>query len=279
MTPPVVVAEVGCNHQGSLELAIRHIHEAAKAGASYVKFQKRDNGAHLLRNPDWNKPHPNPTQAFGPTYYEHRKALEFDGDTHQRLMDECTRAGIRYACSVWDMASAEWIADLKPDYIKVPSASNGNMELIAYLLREFRGEIHVSLGMTTNEERQELIGIAKLHAGRIRLYHCTSGYPVPFGQLDIDEIPSLAVGGLEPGYSGHHVGIAIDIAAYSKGATWIERHFTLDRTLKGTDQALSLEPPELSQLVFDLKRVHAAATKRMGIASVEKAQREKLRWT
>lgn len=278
MNPPVVVAEIGCNHQGSMKMAIESIGAAAKAGASFAKFQKRDNHLHLTRNPDWSKPHPNPSQAFGPTYYEHRRALEFDLLQHKELKQACESHGIGYACSAWDIPSARTIITLEPSYIKVPSASNGHLELIQVLLTEYTGEVHVSLGMATNEERRELIGIAKLHAGRVRLYHCTSGYPVPFGELNLDEIPTLAVGGLEPGYSGHHVGIAIDIAAYSKGATWIERHFTLDRTLKGTDQALSLEPPEMSQLVFDLKRVHAASTERMGITNVEEKQREKLRW-
>jgi len=261
-----------------MELAVKHIHAAAKAGATYVKFQKRDIETHSLNNPDWSKPHPNPSQSFGATYREHRQALELSSIQHAQLIEECRKAGIKYACSAWDVASAMDLIRLNPDYIKVPSACNGHFQLIRTLLTAYEGEIHVSLGMLSPKERSEIVGITRLHPDRIRLYHCTSGYPVPFGELDLEEIPALAVGDLAPGYSGHHVGIAIDIAAYAKGAQWIERHFTLDKTLKGTDQALSLEPPELAQLVFDLNRVHAASTERTGITAVEQIQREKLRW-
>lgn len=281
---PKVVAEAGCNHKGDMDIARQIIESAARfAKADYVKFQKRSN-RELLTPEEFNSPHPNPANSFGDTYGAHREFLEFDLDQHRTLIGWCREYGIRYSCSVWDLTSARQIAELEPDYIKIPSASNLNFPMLEWLAAEFGGELHISLGMTTPEEEERIVGLLEDHgaADRTVLYACTSGYPVPFEDVCLLEIVKLRerFGGRvrAVGFSGHHLGIAVDIAAVALGAAWIERHFTLDRTWKGTDHSASLEPDGLRRLVRDVRATAKALTvKDREILEIEEAQRKKLK--
>lgn len=281
---PVVVAEIGCNHKGEMEIAREMIGIAATfAKCDFVKFQKRTN-RELLTPEEYAAPHPNPMHAYGPTYGAHREYLEFDLDQHRQLQRWCAEFGIGYACSVWDLTSAREIASLDPAYIKVPSACNLRFDMLRELAGGFGGELHISLGMTTPEEEAQIVDVLRAERAlqRTVLYACTSGYPVPFDQLCLLEVRELVerygAGIQAVGFSGHHLGIAADIAAYTLGAQWIERHFTLDRTWKGTDHAASLEPDGLRRLVRDLRAVSQALTVRdRPILDVEVAQREKLK--
>jgi len=282
---PVVVAEIGANHKGDFEIAKELILLAKQCKADYAKFQKR-NPKELLTPEQYNAPHPNPMHSYGKTYGEHREFLEFTVDQHRELKQFCEENGIGYATSVWDNTSAREIISLDPDYIKVPSAINTNFEMLEILRDEYDKDIHVSLGMTTREEEKQIIeffeekGVAK---DRLVIYACTSGYPVPFEDVALLEIERLykeygdRVKNI--GFSGHHLGIAVDIAAYTLGANWIERHFTKDRTWKGTDHAASLEPPGLCKLVRDLNATYKALSyKKEDILEIEKAQRKKLKY-
>lgn len=282
---PSIIAEIGCNHAGSLDLAKRMIQVAAHfCEVDVVKFQKRDPRT-LLTEEQYNAPHPNASHSFGRTYGQHREFLEFTADEHRELMGACANAGVAYSTSTWDLPSARAINTLDPPLIKIPSASNTNFEMLAYLCDEFNGELHLSLGMTQRREEEEIVSFLD-GRGRLAstvLYACTSGYPVPFQDLCLGEITRLrdaygeSVGGI--GFSGHHLGIAADIAAQTLGANWIERHFTLDRTMKGTDHAASLEPDGMRKLVRDVRAVDAAlTTKREEILPIEEVQREKLKW-
>merc|ERR1719321_1838001 len=147
------------------------------------------------------------------------------------------------------------------------------------LREQYDGEVHISTGMTTKEEIEKIVAFWEEGKGRAKervvLYNCTSGYPVPFGDvclLDIRLLQEKYQGRVKAiGFSGHHLGIAIDVAAYALGAQWIERHFTKDRTWKGTDHAASLEPAGLEKLVRDLQATHAACTyKKTDILDLEK---------
>ncbi|REJ32606.1 MAG: N-acetylneuraminate synthase [Bacillota bacterium] len=284
MQPPFVVAEIGCNHRGELSTAEEMIRIAASVcRVDAVKFQKRS-PRELLTPEQYNAPHPVPHNAYGPTYGAHREALEFTVHQHRRLKDVCEEWGVVYSSSVWDMTSAREIAGLQPAYIKVPSAANTHFDMLRFLCDHFGGEIHVSLGMTTRAEEARII---ELLASRGRLadtvlYACTSGYPVKFEELCLLEIRRLRreYGGAVKaiGFSGHHLGIAADVAAMTVGARWIERHFTLDRTWKGTDHAASLEPDGLRRLVRDLRNVAAALRyKDQELLPVEVEQRRKLK--
>ena len=281
---PFLIAEIGCNHKGEMELA-KELIKIAKifCDADAVKFQKRNN-RELLTEDQYNAPHPNPSNSYGDTYGAHREYLEFDLAQNQELKDYCEEIGIVYSTSVWDLSSAKEIASINPEFIKIPSACNNNYEMLAWLCENYKGEIHISTGMTTKNETEDLVNFF-VERGRnmdLVLYNCTSGYPVPFEDvclLDIlilqekyaDKVKSI-------GFSGHHLGIAVDVAAFTLGANIIERHYTLDRTWKGTDHAASLEPMGLRKLSRDLKAVHQALTyKQKDILDIEMVQREKLK--
>lgn len=283
--PPIVIAEIGCNHKGEMETAREMIHMAKHfCQADVVKFQKR-NVKELLTSKQYNAPHPVPENAYGETYGAHREYLEFTKEQHKELKEYCDSIGIGYSSSVWDLKSAREIAGLKPFMIKVPSASNNHMEMLKWLCEEYGGEIHVSLGMTTRKEEEELIRQFE-RSGRMKdlvLYACTSGYPVPFKEVAMLEVKRLreSYGGKirEVGFSGHHNGKSIDVAAYALGAGIIERHYTLDRTWKGTDHAASLEPEGLRRLKLNLNYTYEALHyKEREILPIEEAQREKLKY-
>ncbi len=280
-----IIAEVGCNHKGDMEIAKEHIRVAAVyAKADVVKFQKRNN-RELLTEEQYNAPHPNPRNSYGDTYGEHREFLEFSVEQHRELMEECEKNGIAYSTSVWDTTSAREMASLKPKLLKVPSACNLHFEMLEVLASEYDDEIHLSLGMTTQEEEEKIVSFFE-ERGRAKdlvIYSCTSGYPVEFQDICLGEITRLKdsfEGRVKAiAFSGHHLGIAADIAALTLGATWVERHFTLDRTWKGTDHAASLEPDGLRRLCRDLRNVEKAlGHKSEEILPVEKVQRDKLKW-
>jgi sialic acid synthase len=281
---PKVVAEIGCNHKGDMGIARNMIESAARfAKADYVKFQKRCN-RELLTPEEYNAPHPNPANSYGATYGAHREFLEFDACQHRELKRWCEEFGIGYSTSVWDMTSAREMTRLQPHMLKVPSACNLHFEMLAFLATEYSGEIHISLGMTTAAEQEEIVALLEhLKAQhRVVLYACTSGYPVPFDQVCLLEVTRLReLYGhrvKDIGFSGHHLGIAVDVAAVALGANWLERHFTLDRTWKGTDHAASLEPDGLRKLVRDVRAVSASLTyKESGMADIELPQRAKLK--
>jgi N-acetylneuraminate synthase len=285
MRNPKVVAEIGCNHRGDMETAREMVMVAAQfCKVDVVKFQKRC-PRECLSPEEYNSPHPNPVNSYGRTYGEHREFLEFNIDQHRELKALCEAYKVDYCTSVWDMTSAREVIDIRPKLIKVPSACNTHFEMLGLLCDEYDGEIHISLGMTTASEEKDIVEFLE-RKGRHRdtvLYHCVSGYPVPFESLYLLEVPRLveAYGSRVKaiGYSGHHLGIAADVAAFAIGADWIERHFTLDRTWKGTDHAASLEPDGMRRVVRD---VHAAAKalqpSLQDIADIEFEQRNKLKW-
>jgi len=282
---PKVIAEIGCNHKGDMDIAKELITTAAIfCKADYVKFQKRHN-RELLSPEQYAAPHPNPINAYGRTYGEHRENLEFSVDQHKELMDFCDQMKIGYSTSVWDVTSAKQMAALKPEFLKVPSASNLHWPMLSVLADEFGGKIHLSLGMTTQDEMEQIVDFFE-QRGRAKdlvIYACTSGYPVAFEDVCLLEITRLRERFADRvdaiAFSGHHLGIAADVAALALGVEWIERHFTLDRTWKGTDHAASLEPDGLRRLVRDVRAVSQALTyKKTEILPVEAETRAKLKW-
>lgn len=284
MKAPKIVAEIGCNHKGDMAVAKEMIMTAASyCKADVVKFQKRC-PRELLSAEEYNAPHPHPENSYGSTYGAHREFLELNLEQHRQLQQWCVEYGIEYSTSVWDLTSAKEINSLRPSLIKVPSACNLNKPLLTYLCDEFAGEIHLSFGMTSPQE-QELIVAFFEEKGRNKdlvIYNCTSGYPVPFDDvclLELVRLRELYAGRVKAiGFSGHHLGIAVDSAAVALGAQWIERHYTLDRTWKGTDHAASLEPDGVRKLARDCRAVAKALTyKSEDILDIEKVQRDKLK--
>jgi N-acetylneuraminate synthase len=280
-----VIAEIGCNHKGEIDIAKEMI-KVAKifCEVDVIKLQKRNN-KELLTEKQYNAPHPNPHNSYGKTYGEHREFLEFTIEQHNELKNYCDELNITYSTSVWDLTSAIEITSLNPELIKIPSACNNNYDMLSWLCKNYQGEIHVSMGMTTKDEIETVISFFKDKNRNkdLVVYACTSGYPVPFNDVALLEIKRLKdlYGNQvkDIGFSGHHLGIAIDVVAYALGANWIERHYTLDRTWKGTDHAASLEPSGLRKLVRDLKAVNLALKyKSDDILDIEKVQRQKLKF-
>ena len=248
-----LAAEIGCNHMGDIKLAKHLIDQAKYCGADYVKFQKRDNKI-LFTKKEFNSKHQVPNNSFGKTYGLHREHLELNFQQHKIIAAYCKKKKIGYACSVWDVNSAKIISKISKKYIKVPSATNLNFEVLDFLCRKYKGDIHISTGMTTAKEIDEIINFIDIRKSlkKIVLYSCTSSYPAKIEDVKLLDILNLKnrygkyIKAL--GFSGHHNGISIDNASISLGASWIERHFTFDRSAKGTDHAASLELEGLSKL-------------------------------
>ena len=284
MSDIIIIAEIGCNHKGDMEIA----HEMIKIAAQFcnvdvVKFQKR-NSRELLSPDEFNAPHPVPHNSYGKTYGEHREFLEFNLEQHKQLKKWCEDWGVIYSTSVWDVTSAKEIVSLNPVLIKIPSPCNLMYDMLDYLCKNYGGELHLSLGMTTQSEEENIVNFFEEHnrSEDLVINSCTSGYPVPFEDICLNEIFRLRerfenrVKGI--GFSGHHLGIAADVAALAYGAKYFERHFTLDRTWKGTDHAASLEPDGMRKLTRDLRNVSKALSyKPKEILDIEEVQRMKLK--
>ena len=249
-----VIAEIGQNHQGDLELAKELIRTAKLCGADAVKSQKRD--IHSLLTPEeYSRPYDSP-HAFGQTYGEHREALEFSAEQWGELFDYARGIQIDLFASAWDLPSADLLNELGCPTFKVASASLTHLALLRRYA-SFGRPIILSTGMSSLEEIDAAFEV--LRGTEHYLLQCTSAYPAAFDSVNLRAMQSLGARyGCTVGLSGHHRGIAIDSAAVALGARLIERHFTLDRTWKGSDHAASLEPMGLSKLVRDLRAVEAA---------------------
>lgn len=282
---PYLIAEAGCNHMGQMEIAKELINTAAMyCRVDAIKFQKRC-PKELLTKEQYDAPHPNPINSYGKTYGAHREFLEFTVEQHAQLKEWCEQVGITYSTSVWDMTSAKEIAGLKPKFIKIPSACNTHYEMLQWLCDNYKGEIQLSFGMTNYQEEEEIVQLFE-NNGRAKdlvLFNCTSGYPVPFEDVCLLEINRMRKQYRdrvkEIGFSGHHLGISVDVAAYTLGAPIIERHYTMDRMWKGTDHAASLEPDEIRMLSKNLYSVYEALKyKKEEILPIEQVQRDKLKY-
>ena len=187
---PNIIAEIGCNHMGNIEIAKELIELAYQSGAKFVKFQKRNN-RELLTTEQYNNHHPVPENAYGNTYGEHRENLEFNTRQHKELKDFCEKVGVVYSTSVWDSTSAKQMIGLDPQFLKVPSACNNNFDMLKILRDDFKGQIQLSIGMTKRDEVEEIVSFFEKNnsaKSRLLIYSCTSGYPVPSIDVSLLEI-------------------------------------------------------------------------------------------
>jgi sialic acid synthase len=248
-----VIAEIGHNHQGDLQLCKAMITAAKEAGADAVKLQKRDNKT-LYTEEFYNSPY-NSENAYGATYGLHREALEFNRTQYVILQDHAEKLGITFFATAFDIPSADFLADLDVPAIKIASGDLKNHALLEYVAN-LEVPIILSTGGGTMEDCITADEICQPDA----ILQCTSGYPARHEELNIavidtflDVFPDALIG-----FSDHSNGIAMAPIAYALGARIIEKHFTLDRTLKGTDQPFSLEPAGLRKMVRDLRRTRLA---------------------
>jgi sialic acid synthase len=256
-TTPYVIAEVGHNHQGNLETAVSLIHAAAKAGAQAVKFQKRDNKT--LYSPEaFSAPYLS-DNAYGPTYGAHREALEFGKEEYLVCIKEAQKNGIDFFATAFDFKSADFLAELGVPAFKIASGDLKSTPLIKYVAK-MGLPIILSTGGGKMDDIMRAVEAVLEHNQNLALLQCTAGYPPEYSELNLRVISTYrdTFKDVTIGYSGHDSGIAMALVSYVLGARVIEKHFTLNRAMKGTDHAFSLEPVGMSKLVRDLNRAHQA---------------------
>jgi sialic acid synthase len=252
-TDAYVIAEIGHNHQGNLDTC-KEMFDAAKwAGCDAVKLQKRDN-KNLYSQEMYDAPY-NSENAFGPTYGLHREALEFDETQYDELKRYAEGIGLHFFATAFDCASADSLRALGCPALKIASGDVGNFELLKHVRDTWDKPIIFSTGGATDVQVVKAHTILDKGRGSLAVLQCTSGYPADYAELDLKVIYAFtkAFPNTTIGYSGHDTGVLAACIAYSWGARIIEKHFTLNRAWKGTDQAFSLEPQGMKKMVDDLK--------------------------
>ena len=252
--PTYVIAEIGLNHNGDVEIAKQLIDVAADAGADAVKFQKR---TPEICTPEHMRGMPRETPWGTMTYLEYRHRVEFGRDEYIEIADHALLRGVDWFASPWDVPSVEFLEDLQVTAHKVASACLTDRALLE-ALRDTGKPVILSTGMSTPAEIDA--AIQTLGTDRLVLMHATSTYPMEPEEANLRVIPALRdrYPGVPVGYSGHERGIQISLAAVALGAVAVERHITLDRTMWGSDHAASLEPTGLQHLVRDIRIVETA---------------------
>ena len=250
--PCWIVAEIGINHNGDLEIARRLIAAAAASGFNAVKFQKRT--VEVVYTPEeLARPRENP---FGPTNGDLKRGLEFGFDDYQRIDEYCREGNIAWFASGWDEASVDFLEQFNPSCYKIASACLTDDNLLRHH-RQYERPIILSTGMSTLEQIDHAVEV--LGTDNLIIMHCTSNYPSKPEELNLRVIPMLRDRyGVPVGYSGHEVGLATTVAAVAMGACCVERHITLDRAMWGSDQSASVEPQGFARLVRDIRVVETA---------------------
>lgn len=250
-----VIAEIGHNHQGSVELCEKFFQSAASSGATAVKLQKRNNKL-LYTKSFFDSPYAGPT-SFGETYGLHREFLEFGKQEYKHLQQVAKDLNLIFFATAFDLSSADFLLDLNVPVIKIASGDLRSAPLISHL-----GKQEIPLIISTGGANLQEItrALEDVDPNKIGLLQCTAAYPAEAEEMDLlaikqfrDLFPNTVVG-----LSSHDRGIAFPVAAYTLGARIIEKHFTIDRSMKGTDHAFSLEPTGFEKMVRDLKLLKLA---------------------
>lgn len=249
--PNFIIAEVGINHNGDIEIAKKIIDTAVSAGCDAVKFQKRT--IELVYTPEeLAKPRENP---FGTTNGDLKRGLEFNEDKYKEIDGYCRQKGIMWFASPWDIKSVDFLEKFNVPCYKIASACLTDDELLKYIKSKGK-PIFLSTGMSTIEQIKHAVSV--LGEENLVLLHCTATYPSKFEELNLKVIPWMKENFSCPiGYSGHGTGISDSTIAVVLGACCVERHVTVNRTMWGSDQAASLEPRGLELVVRDIREIPA----------------------
>ena len=252
-----VVAEIGANHQGRLDVCKEIILAARDAGANAVKLQKRNNPS-LYTKDMFDSPYDN-RNSYGDTYGEHREFLEFGRDEYRELKAYCDELEVTFFATAFDRPSADFLEEFDLPAYKIASGDLTNIPLMKHVAAFGKPLIFSTGGGSMDDVRRAYEAVAPINS-QICIMQCTSGYPAEFDTLNLNvidtyrrEFPDTLIG-----YSGHENGIAMPLVAYMLGARMIEKHFTLNRTWKGTDQVFSLTPVGMQKMVRDLNRARLA---------------------
>lgn len=256
----IIIAEAGVNHNGSLDMAFQLIDAANRAGADYVKFQTFKTEKNISRNA--------PKAAYQikntgeeETQFEMVKKLELSEENHVELINYCKTKNIQFLSTPFDFESIDFLRKLGIRLGKIPSGEIVNLPYLRAMAKAFP-ELVMSTGMATSEEVSQALdvliqnGSTKEH---ITILHCNTEYPTPMEDVNLNAMVTISRDmGIAAGYSDHTLGIEVPIAAVALGATMIEKHFTLDRTLPGPDHVASLEPAELTAMVRSIRNIEKA---------------------
>ena len=252
-----VIAEIGINHNGDLDIAKKLIDIAKVAGCDVVKFQKRnpdvcvpEHQKSVMRDTPWGKM----------TYLDYKYKVEFGQNEYDEIDIYCKKRDIQWSASPWDLDSLDFLNHYDIPFIKIPSALITDLELLK-ATAETNKKVIISTGMSTLEDVEKAVITIKSVKSNVdfALLHCNSSYPAPIKDLNLKCITTLKERfNCEVGYSGHEFGLTTTIASICLGATIIERHITLDRTMWGTDQMCSVEPQGLIKLVRGIKELNSA---------------------
>lgn len=251
--PAYIIAEIGINHNGDLETAKKLIDAAVLAGCDAVKFQKRTPELCVPRD-QWDIPRETPWGCL--SYIDYKKRIEFGPEEYKEIDRYCSEKGIAWFASCWDEPSVDFIEPFNPACYKIASASLTNDGLLKHIDEMGRPMI-LSTGMSTMDEIRHAVSL--LDVDRLLVSHCTSTYPCKPEELNLRMIHTLQQEFNCPiGYSGHEVGLQTTLASVVLGASFVERHITLDRAMWGSDHAASVEPGGLMRLVRDIRVIEAA---------------------
>ena len=255
-----IIAEAGINHNGSIDKAKKMIDVATEAGADFVKFQTFNTEALVTRTAE-KAEYQKDSNSEGESQFSLLKKLELDRYAHEELVQYCKLKGISFLSTAFDHDSIDLLAELNIPFYKIPSGEITNL----HYLRHIGGmgkPIIMSSGMATLEEIRLAMGVlleAGLEKDDLTILHCNSEYPTPLEDVNLNAMLTIRDEfGVGVGYSDHTLGIEVPIAAVALGAIVIEKHFTLNRTLSGPDQAASLEPEELKDLVATIRNIESA---------------------
>jgi N-acetylneuraminate synthase len=250
--PCYIVAEIGINHNGDINLAHQLIDVAALAGCDAVKFQKRTVDV-VYTKEELTRPRESP---FGATNGDLKRGLEFGAKQYNEIDAHCRDKGISWFASCWDEASVDFIDRFRPPAFKIASASLTDDNLLAHT-RSKGKPIILSTGMSRLDQIDHAVEV--LGTENLVILHSSSTYPAHYDELNLRVIPVLSQKFPAPiGYSGHETGILTSVAAVALGACMVERHLTLDRSLWGSDHPASLEPDDMTRLVSDIRLVETA---------------------
>lgn len=256
-SPCFVIAEIGHNHQGSLEICKRMFETAKDCGVNAVKLQKRCN-RELYTEEFYNLPY-NSENAFGLTYGLHREALEFGATEYRELKRYAEELGLIFFATAFDFTSADFLENLGVPCFKIASGDLTNVPLLKYVARKGKPMIVSTGAALLDDVRRAYEAIMPIN-NKLALLQCTAIYPTEPEKMDLKVINTFRqeFPGAVAGLSDHYSGIALSVAAYALGARILEKHFTLNRATRGTDHAFSIEPVGMRKLVRDLKRIHVA---------------------
>ena len=248
-----VIAEIGHNHQGDIDTAKEMFLAAKECGANAAKLQKRDNRS-LYTKDIYNSPYPGRT-SYGATYGEHREYLEFEKEEYQELNSYAQEIGITFFSTAFDFKSADFLAEFDMPAFKMASGDLTNTPLLKYVAKFQKPMIISTGGGEIDDVKRAYDAIMPINQ-QLCIMQCTAGYPAEFDQLNLrvittyrEQFPDIVIG-----LSSHDSGIAMAVVGYVLGARVIEKHFTLNRAMQGTDHAFSLERPGLRRMIRDLRR-------------------------